>query len=91
MAKKEIMDMKPGGLTPFYSNNNIDNYNPNQIENKDPNIQKNTNYNQLDILQKLSFLLAPKQLLLNFQFSKSSNIPRYDKLIEEKNGNLKIC
>ena len=92
IGKKRNHGYETWGLTPFYSNNNIDNYNPNQIENKDPNIQKNTNYNQLDILQKLSFLLAPKkQLLLNFQFSKSSNIPRYDKLIEEKNGNLKFA
>ena len=92
IGKKRNHGYKNWGLTPFYSNNNTNNYNPNQNENKDPNIQKNTNYNQLDILQKFSFLIAPKkQLLLNFQFSKSSNIPRYDKLVEEKNGNLKFA
>ena len=92
IGKKRNHGYKKWGLTPFYSNNNSNNYNPNQIENKDPTIQKNTTYNQLDILQKFSFLIAPKkQLLLNFQFSKSSNIPRYDKLVEEKNGNLKFA
>ena len=92
IGKKRNHGYKNWGLTRFYSDNNINNYNPNQNENKNPNIQKNTNYNQLDILQKFSFLIAPKkQLLLNFQFSKSSNIPRYDKLIEEKNGNLKFA
>ncbi len=92
IGKKRNHGYKNWGLTPFYSDNNTKNYNPNQNENKDPNIQKNTNYNQLDILQKFSFLIAPKkQLLLNFQFSKSSNIPRYDKLVEEKNGNLKFA
>ena len=92
IGKKRNHGYKNWGLTPFYSDNNTNNYNPNQNENKDPNIQKNTNYNQLDVLQKFSFLIAPKkQLLLNFQFSKSSNIPRYDKLVEEKNGNLKFA
>ena len=92
IGKKRNHGYKNWGLTRFYSDNNINNYNPNQNENKNPNIQKNTNYNQLDILQKFSFLIAPKkQLLLNFQFSKSSNIPRYDKLTEEKNGNLKFA
>ena len=92
IGKKRNHGYKNWGLTPFYSKNNTNNYNPYQNENKDPNIQKNTNYNQLDILQKFSFLIAPKkQLLLNFQFSKSSNIPRYDKLVEEKNGSLKFA
>ena len=92
IGKKRNHGYKNWGLTPFYSDNNTNNYNANQNENKDPNIQKNTNYNQLDVLQKFSFLIAPKkQLLLNFQFSKSSNIPRYDKLVEEKNGNLKFA
>ena len=92
IGKKRNHGYKNWGLTQFYSDNNTNNYNPNQNENKDPNIQKNTNYNQLDVLQKFSFLIAPKkQLLLNFQFSKSSNIPRYDKLVEEKNGNLKFA
>jgi len=80
------------GLTPFYSNNNRENYNPTQIENQDPKIQKNTKYKQLDILQKFSFLISPKkQLLLNFQLSTSSDIPRYDKLVEMQNNKLKFA
>jgi hemoglobin/transferrin/lactoferrin receptor protein len=92
IGKNRNHGYKKWGLTPFYSANNSNNYNPNQLENKDSNIQKNTKYNQLDFFQKFSFLIAPKkQLLINFQFSKSSDIPRYDKLVEKKNGALKFA
>jgi hemoglobin/transferrin/lactoferrin receptor protein len=58
-------------------------------ENDDPSLQIGTAYRQYDILQK--FLFKPKEGLahsLNFQFSNSSDIPRYDRLNELRaNGN----
>ena len=60
------------------------------IENVDPNIQIGTGYEQFDILQK--FLFVPNnqfRLSANIQFSTSSNVPRYDNLIEERNGVLR--
>jgi hemoglobin/transferrin/lactoferrin receptor protein len=52
--------------------------------NSDPNLQKNTGYAQQDFLQKWYFpIFNDLELLLNFQYSSSSNIPRFDKLNEK--------
>jgi len=53
------------------------------INNPDPNIQVGTGYQQVDFLQK--FLYQPSEqlrLIANIQYSTSSDIPRYDALIE---------
>ncbi|MGY6649400.1 TonB-dependent receptor [Wenyingzhuangia sp. IMCC45574] len=76
-----------------YSKNTEDAYFPSSSENKNPNIQRNSGYNQLDILQKIKFPLHKKiDLLLNGQYSTSSDIPNYGKLREEVNsGDLKFA
>ncbi|MDT0553604.1 TonB-dependent receptor plug domain-containing protein [Urechidicola vernalis] len=75
-----------------YSNNSDTFYNPNPVSNSDPNNQKNTGYNQRDFLQKLIFKASEKsKLILNFQHSMSSDIPRFDRLTEEKEGSLKFA
>ena len=52
-----------------------------------PNIQRQTGYSQFDFLQKLKYKKNNNQYFhFNFQYSNSSNIPRYDFLIEEKGG-----
>lgn len=52
-----------------------------QKENEDPNRQKNTGYNQTDFMQKAILRLSDKLILTgNFQYSTTSNIPRFDKL-----------
>ena len=52
-----------------------------QKENANPNIQKHTGYSQTDFLQKAILRLSDKLLFTgNFQFSNTSNIPRFDKL-----------
>ena len=51
--------------------------------NSDPNIQVGTGYSQLDILQKIKY--QPKEshyFIFNFQYSTSSNVPRYDMLTD---------
>ena len=56
-----------------------------QKENPNPNIQKNTGYSQKDFLQKAIFRLSDKLLFTgNFQFSNSSNVPRFDKMNDYK-------
>lgn len=52
-------------------------------ENDDPNIQKFSGYNQLNLLQKFRYKVNDK-LNFNyaFHYSTSSNVPRYDRLIE---------
>lgn len=60
--------------------------------NSDPLIQKISGYSQYDILAKI--LWKPDSghtLSLNFQFSNSSDIPRYDRLTEMPGGKLKYA
>ena len=82
---------KEWGLTNFYSENNRNNYSSAPVYNSTPNLQKNTGYNQYDLFQKFSLRLPYNMMLnLNLQYSSSSDIPRYDKLSETKNGTLKF-
>ena len=56
-----------------------------QQENTDPNIQRNTGYSQTDFMQKVILKIDPQWTLTgNFQYSNSSNIPRFDKLNDYK-------
>ena len=50
---------------------------------EDANIQHGTGYNQLDLLQKIKIKLGKEAfLILNGQYSTSSNVPRYDRLVD---------
>lgn len=53
------------------------------VKNPNPYKQVSTGYSQFDLLQKFSFTPNKKtRHSVNFQFSNSSNIPRYDRLTE---------
>ncbi|WP_298767284.1 TonB-dependent receptor [uncultured Polaribacter sp.] len=68
----------------FYFSENLNgNYNANPTLNLDQDLQRNTSYNQTDVLQKF-FLPISKttDLKINLQYSTSSNIPRFDRLTE---------
>lgn len=53
------------------------------VQNADPNKQIGTDYSQYDILQKILFRPNENfQHTLNFQFSNTSNVPRYDRLTD---------
>ncbi len=57
------------------------------IKNDDPTLQVPSGYRQANILQKFSFKLKEYTSLdLNFLYSNSSDIPRYDRLTVEENG-----
>ena len=80
------------GLVPTYSKNNKTTYYAQPSLNPYPHVQKNVGYTQFDLLEKIVINL-PKasQLLFNFQLSNSSNIPRFDKLNESLDGNLRFA
>jgi hemoglobin/transferrin/lactoferrin receptor protein len=62
------------------------------IPNDDVNVQKFSGYSQVDFLEKL--LYKPSKRIshtLNFQLSNSSNIPRYDRLTDMRNGKLRYA
>ncbi|TAL57621.1 MAG: TonB-dependent receptor [Bacteroidetes bacterium] len=58
------------------------------IRNSDPNVQRFTGYKQFDVMQKILFRQNNSvSHLLNFQYSNSSDIPRYDRLQQfQSNG-----
>jgi hemoglobin/transferrin/lactoferrin receptor protein len=61
--------------------------------NSDPNVQRNTGYSQKDFLQKIYIPVSnDTEFVMNFQYSESSHIPRFDKLTEKTNaGDLKFA
>lgn len=75
-----------------YSNNTNSFYNPVGVINSNPNLQKNTGYNQLDILQKFYIPLNKKtDITFNFQYSTTSDIPNFDNLAEVASGKLRYA
>ncbi|WP_053337416.1 TonB-dependent receptor [Microscilla marina] len=56
------------------------------VPNDDPLLQRNTGYSQLDLTQKVMIKSGGNtEHLFNFQYSASSDIPRYDRLSMIKN------
>lgn len=58
-----------------------------QIVNENPELQVGTGYQQYDITQKFIYDVNNKlDLMANFQYSTSSDVPRYDALTELRDG-----
>ncbi len=56
------------------------------IANKNPQVQKFSGYKQWDVAQKLLFAQNEKiSHLLNFQYSNTTDVPRYDRLQDKRN------
>ncbi|MBJ34932.1 MAG: TonB-dependent receptor [Flavobacteriaceae bacterium] len=80
------------GLTPLFSKNSRNSFFPEPSVNKNQNIQKNTEYSQVDLFQKFLFKIGETNLLnVNIQFSKSSDIDRYDQLSIPLGNSLKFA
>ena len=80
------------GLVTEYSNNSGSFYNPNPVTNSKPNLQRNSGYNQFDLLQKFIYKINDNtRFITNFQYSKSSKIPRFDRLTEYRDGSLRFA
>ena len=76
------------GERPFYVKriNGIDSL----VKNSNKYLQTNSGYNQIDLMQKISFKQSDKLIHnLNIQFSNSSDIPRYDRLTDPAGNGLK--
>ena len=62
------------------------------VRNSDPRVQKFSGYNQFNLLQKVRF--RPSQywdLLYSFTHAKTGDAPRYDRLIQYRNGALRFA
>jgi hemoglobin/transferrin/lactoferrin receptor protein len=61
-------------------------------QNSDSRKQVHTAYSQLNLLQKIRLKTSDKsEILYNFQYSETSNIPRYDRLIQYSGDQLKYA
>lgn len=62
------------------------------VNNPDSLVQRGSSYSQYDFMQKILFQSSPKiSHRLNFQFSTTTDIPRYDRLTDTKGGTLKFA
>ncbi len=62
------------------------------VKNDNPNIQVGTGYSQYNISSKLRYKVNDDTELIGaFQYSFSSDVPRYDFLTEKKNGTYKFA
>ena len=62
------------------------------VENEDENRQVRSGYDQLDLLQKFLYKQSDRlSHTLNLQYSTSSDVPRYDRLSEYRNGRLRYA
>ena len=62
------------------------------VKNPDPQVQKFSGYKQWDMLQKLLFKQSEKvSHMLNVQYSNTTNVPRYDRLQDKRNGTLRYA
>ena len=93
MGKKRSHGFEDWGKIFYYSENTPDLFVENQTENTDPNVQRNTGFNQLDVLQKFYVPLSKNtDFNLNIQYSTSSDVPRFDRLTETvDDGTLKFA
>lgn len=79
------------GLRPTYQGLNTEGEDI-MVTNENPNVQVGTAYDQWDLLQKLTHKLDENATLqINMQYSRSSDIPRYDNLTELRNGQLRFA
>jgi hemoglobin/transferrin/lactoferrin receptor protein len=91
-GKKRSHGFDDWGKVFIYSENINGNYKENPTRNSDSNLQRNTGYTQTDVLQKFFVPLSKNtDLKINLQYSSSSDIPRFDRLAELKNGELKFA
>jgi hemoglobin/transferrin/lactoferrin receptor protein len=91
----DLRDLRQGNLrNPFYENLGARNWYVERIDgvdslvvNYDPNIQVGSGYKQYDVLQKVLYKPGENAShMLNFQFSTSTNINRYDRLTQTAGG-----
>lgn len=75
---------EPFGLRTYYVERLPDNSGDALVTNSDPYVQKFSGYSQYDIMQKFLFKQSGAiSHSVNFQYSTSSNIPRYDRLTDQ--------
>lgn len=63
-----------------------------EVVNPNPRKQLQTGYSQVNVMQKINFQASKNTALeYGFHYSTTSNIPRYDRLIEKRDGKLRFA
>ncbi|GAB2486768.1 TonB-dependent receptor [Algoriphagus taiwanensis] len=63
-----------------------------EINNPDPLVQVGSGYQQLNLMQKAEWKPNARSTWdYGFHYSKTTDIPRYDRLLEERNGKLRFA
>jgi hemoglobin/transferrin/lactoferrin receptor protein len=90
MGSRDLHSYPDFGIRPFYIT--MINGKDAIVRNSNSRSQRFSGYEQWDMVQKLLF--QPNKYVsheLNFQFSNSTDIPRYDRLQDIRNGNLRFA
>jgi hemoglobin/transferrin/lactoferrin receptor protein len=83
---------EPFGLRPQYAVRAADNTSDVLVQNSDQYLQKFSGYKQYDLLQKFLFQSSDRvSHVLNFQYSNSTNVPRYDRLTDPQGSGLRFA
>ncbi|HSF46119.1 MAG TPA: TonB-dependent receptor, partial [Chitinophagaceae bacterium] len=62
------------------------------IKNADPAIQRYTGYQQVNLLQKIAYKINDKtELQYGFTYAGTGDVPRYDRLIQYRQGKLRFA
>lgn len=92
-----VNDLRVGrNMNPLYGDWGLCNYYAERMNDKDstvknskPWVMKNSGYQQWDVLQKIFYKPSDNVLLqVNFQYSSSTNIPRYDRMLSMMGNNM---
>ena len=79
MGKNRVHGFQNWGLHSFYTEFN--NFQDTMITNSNPSIQRGVGFNQIDLTNKILFNLnSNSKLIINSQFSSSSDLQRFDQL-----------
>jgi len=63
-----------------------------EVVNPNPRKQLGSAYSQLNVMQKISFKASKNSTVdYAFHYSSTSNVPRYDRLIEKRDGKLRFA
>lgn len=92
MGSKDIKGFEGFGIRPYYIKS-FDGINGDTImRNRNERLQVYSGYQQADFLQKIKFSPADNTShILNLQISNSSDVPRYDRLQDIRNGALRYA
>ncbi len=79
------------GVRTQYAERAADNQSDVLVQNSDPFVQKFSGYQQWDLLQKFLYKSSDRvSHTLNFQYSNSTNVPRYDRLTDPQSTGLRF-